>query len=221
MTGEITGVNAAADMDAWLGDHAVFFADEMASRGFGRGDLAALRRLRPDAPSAPAFWRLLASRGLLDGEGDRQDERKWGLILHGIAIMTRNTGLNAYRSAHLPNISVGRALYTGGDNQRARAYYSELRLTKLLTSRGVMRRRLLARVFRMMSHADAQFDWREMARFVYYGDDDGNSYGVGAPAKAAGDGIARAYYSAERLAGRTPEAERADESEPALTAPLI
>ena len=203
---------ADANMDAWLGDHAVFFADEMASRGFGRGDLASLRRLRPDEPSAPAFWRLMASRGLLDGSGWRYDERKWGLILHGIALMTRNTGANAYRSAHLPNIQVGWALYTGGDSNRKRAYYSEMRLTRLLNARGVMRRRLLATMFRMMSAADARFNWQEMARFIYYGDDDGFSYGVGDAAKAAGDGIARAYYAAERRAGRAPEPERADES---------
>ena len=40
-------------------------------------------------------------------------ERKWGLILHGIALMTRTAGSDASgRSAHDGSIPVGRALFS-------------------------------------------------------------------------------------------------------------
>ena len=51
-----------------------------------RGDLAELRRMNPDNPDAGVFWRLMAQCDLLNrGEAV---EGKWGLILHGIALMT-------------------------------------------------------------------------------------------------------------------------------------
>ena len=68
---------------------AVRIANHMASEGFGRGDLAALRRMNPESPNAAAFWRLTARYDVLRGE---ESERRWGLILHGIALMTKTGG---------------------------------------------------------------------------------------------------------------------------------
>ena len=64
-----------------------------------RGDLAELRRMDPDEPDAAVFWRLMAQYDLLDvGEAV---ERKWALIIHGIALTTpTGSGEGNRRSAH-------------------------------------------------------------------------------------------------------------------------
>ena len=201
MTMTTTNPQAAESADArerpssW-GAQVEYFAGVIAGyAAHNRGDLAALRRMDPDNPDVvAAFWRLLASRGLL---GYR--EEKWALILHGIALMTRNTGDRVHeRSAHDRYVSVGRALYTGGKEERA-GFYSETRFNRLLSARDDMLRDLLARMFRMMARADATFDWREMAQFILsegYNEDD---------ADEARRDIARAYYRAERRAAASAE----------------
>ena len=147
------------------GDVATEFAWQMAQEGFQRGDLAGLRRMKPDAADEAVFWRLMAQQELLEqGVGF---ERKWALILHGIALMTRTAGREASgRSAHDGGIPVGRALFIGGDPGRSTGLYSETRLKRLLTSRGSMTRTLLARAFRMLAAANFSFSWREMASFI-------------------------------------------------------
>jgi CRISPR type I-E-associated protein CasB/Cse2 len=172
------------------GDSAVRFAAGMASPGFLRGDLAALRRMNPDRPDAAAFWRLLAQEDLL---GPPSLEAKWSLILHGIALMTLTASGDAvHRSAHEGQLPVGRALFQGGDPQRGVGFYSETRLNRLLTARGPMLRTLLCRMFRMLASAGVSFNWREMARFVL---SDGYD-------EAAVEGsrrrMARDYYQAQR-----------------------
>ena len=153
-----------AERPASWGDIAVGYARELASDVFRRGELAELRRMDPDAPDAAVVWRLLARRDLL---GSPQIENKWALILHGIALMTPTaSGEGASRTAHDGSMAVGRALYLGGENQRASAYYSEMRLNRLLIARGPTLRTLLARLFRMLAAADQPFNWREMAWFV-------------------------------------------------------
>ena len=171
-------------------DIAVTFARTLASPDFSRGDLAELRRMDPDAPDAAVVWRLLARYELL---GSPQVESKWALILHGIALMTPTaSGDEVGRSAHDGAVPVGRALFSGGDNQRSSAYYSESRLNRLLTARGPILRTLLARMFRMLAAAGQPFNWREMAAFIL---------NQGYDEEAAEQGrrrIAREYYRAER-----------------------
>ena len=171
---------------------AITLAWEMAADGFARGDLAALRRMDPDDPDAAAFWRLMAKHDLL---GSPALEGKWAMILHGIALMTRTAGDEpASRSAHDRETPVGRALFVGGNAERAAAFYSESRLNRLLTARGPIMHRLLARTFRMLGSAAQPFDWREMARLIL---DDGRSQSRVEDARRS---IARAYFSAEHRA---------------------
>ena len=205
MTTTTTNPQAAESADAperpiaW-GEHAIHFAGVMAGYaeyGSGRGDLAALRRMDPDDPDVAAFWRLLASRDLLERSGS-ETERKWALILHGIALMTRNAGDNANaRSAHDREMSIGRALYEGGSG--GSGYYSEIRFNRLLNARGEMLRYLLARAFRMLAADGAKLNWYEMAQFIRYQDYDEER------AENHRRGIARAYYRAERQAASTAE----------------
>ena len=191
------------------GDIAVGFAGEMARATFKRGDLAELRRMDPDEPDAAVFWRLLARSGLLDSRGmGPEAERKWGLILHGIALMTPTAGSDAdsdgrRSSAHNPTIPVGLALFQGGDANRARAFYSESRLNRLLTARGPMLRALLARTFRMLGAADQPFNWRDMARLILH-----EGYREDS-AERVRRRIARAYYQAERRSSQSTESASA------------
>lgn len=174
------------------GDVAVRIANHIASEGFSRGDLAALRRMDPESPDAVAFWRLTARHDVLRGT---ESERRWGLILHGIALMTKTAGDNAIgRSAHVRGMPVGRALFNGGDSSRTTAYYSESRFNRLLTARGPMLRALLARMFRMMSASDQGFDWYQMSQFIL---------SEGDRAERIRRTIARDYYWAESHSSRT------------------
>ena len=94
MTTAITNDPAAAPETAsrsrtW-GDTAFHLASLVAAMPeHDRGGLAGLRRMDPDEPDTAAFWRLMAGEDLL---GIPAVERKWGLILHGIALMTRTAG---------------------------------------------------------------------------------------------------------------------------------
>ena len=144
----------------------------------------------PDAPDAAVVWRLLARYELL---GSQQVENKWALILHGIALMTPTAaGDGAGRSAHDGDVPVGRAIFSGGDSQRSRAYYSESRLNRLLTARDPILRTLLARLFRMLAATGQPFNWREMASFIL-----NEGYNEDA-AEQARRRIAREYYRTER-----------------------
>lgn len=170
---------------------AVGFASDIAGPHFQRGDLADLRRMDPDFPNAAAFWRLMARQNLL---GSLAIERKWSLILHGIALMTNTSnGISAHNGA----MPVGRALFLGGDPQRPTGFYSETRLNRLLTARGPMLRTLLARMFRMMGTARQPFNWREMARLIL---NDGYNEDRAEDVRRK---IARAYYEAERRSSQS------------------
>lgn len=175
-----------ASKQAPWGSNAVGLAKQMARADFPRGDLAGLRRMSPLATDAAAFWRLAAQYDLL---GSAIVERKWALIMNGIALMTPTAGKG---TAHDPERSVGTALFLGGESARTTGFYSETRLNRLLTARGTMLQTLLTRMFRMLAAAGASFDWREMARFVLYADYDEEK------AERARRHIARAYYREER-----------------------
>lgn len=175
----------ATEQVGW-GRVAVSLANRLARQDFPRGDLAALRRMSPVAADAPAFWRLAAQYGLLRGT---RLERKWALIIHGIALMTPTT---AGATAHNPQRSVGAALYLGGDSSRTTAFYSETRLNRLLTGRGTMLQTLLIRMFRMLSSSGASIDWSEMAHFIL---NDGYDESRSEEARRR---IARSYYREEQ-----------------------
>ena len=157
--------------------------EKIGSSSFPRGNLAGLRRMDPDAPESEAFWRLMTHMGL---SNDPHLENEWALIMHGIALMTPE--------AHDSEMSVGKALFEGGDNQRTRAFYSRSRLNRLLTARGPMLRTLLARMFRMMGTEAQPFNWGEMAWFIL-----NQSYDEG-QVEGGRQRIARDYYIVESRA---------------------
>lgn len=183
------------------GDITVSIAGQLARPDFTRGELAELRRMDPDEPDAAAFWRLLSR---FDQTGSDDWERRWGLVLHGLALMTPassddGTGDAPRPSAHDPTVPVGLALFQGGVPGRTRAFYSESRLNRLLTSRGPMTRVLLARLFRMLAGANQPFNWRQMATLIL---SDGR---YEEQAERVRRQIARTYYQAERRASQSTE----------------
>ena len=186
------------------GDHAVHFAGVIATYpDHDRGALADLRRMDPDSDDPAVLWRLLASRDLLD-TANPEVERKWALILHGIALMTRTAGTNLdSRSAHNRNMPVGRALYLGGENARATAFYSETRFNRLLNARDDMLRVLLGRMFRMVAAGRVTFNWWEMANFIRNAD-----FGDGEAAELSRRRLARDYYQTQRRS--TPQSGNTD-----------
>lgn len=191
MTTTVTRTSEQPSASMSWGEVAVRIANHIASEGFGRGDLAALRRMDPESPDAAAFWRLTTRYDVLRGA---ESERRWGLVLHGIALMTRTAGDDAMgRSAHVRGLPVGRALFSGGDASRTTALYSESRFNRLLTARGAMLRTLLARMFRMMAAADVRFDWYQMSELIL---------SEGDRAEGIRRTIARDYYWAENRANR-------------------
>ena len=185
-----------SDRPRTWGDHAVHFAGVIATYpDHDRGALADLRRMDPDSDDPAVLWRLLASRDLLDNS-NREVERKWALILHGIALMTRTAGADRdSRSAHNGGMPVGRALYLGGESSRATGFYSETRFNRVLNAREDMLRVLLGRMFRMAAAAGITFNWWEMANFIRnadFGDDDA--------AELSRRRLARDYYQTQRRA---------------------
>lgn len=149
----------------------------LGSEGFPRGDLAAIRRLDPDHPSAPAFWRLLVRTVPEERRRGADNERRWALILHGMALMAPH---------HHEATPVGRALFLAG--------YSEARLGRLLDGRGAQFRALVPRLCRQLAHKAQPLDWRELGRLILAEGRDEDR------AEAIRLGIARAYYSAEGAA---------------------
>ena len=155
------------------------------------GEKASLRLMDPANPGSAVFWKLIAQRGM---EG--VDVGKWGLITHGIALMSHGSG-----PAHNLRRPVGQVLYEGNGNGAVRGFYSEDRLATLLSARGQTLHRLLARLFRMLANERSSISWREMAWFILnegYREEEADKSRIE---------IARAYYRAEQRSSQQSEAQ--------------
>ena len=159
-------------------------AETIESKEFELGDRSKLRRMDYTRPDTAAFWRLMAREGI----PRNPDISKWGLIVHGIALMAHGARLAHSTS---PMHSVGQVLYEGGGNRVP--FYSEDRLATLLSAEGPTLHRLLARLFRMLASEGCSFNWREMAWFILNEGQDKER------ANEARHKIAQAYYRAEGI----------------------
>ncbi len=136
------------------------------------GDLAALRRSSPEAPSA-AFWKVAASllgEALPEGGAARDEaERSWAAILAGMAL---TEGL------HRPGRRAGAAL--------AEAGYSELRFERLLRARGSQLLAALRGAAQYLASKAVPLDWSDLAGLVL---------SEGGPSEEqTRRGLARSYY---------------------------
>lgn len=164
-------------------------AAELATPGFPRGDLAALRRMDPNAPGGtPVLLRLLARHAPERLERGTDELRRWALVLHGMALMAPDH--------HRGQLRVGRSLFGSGRNP----LYAESRLARLLGARGPALRAQIPRLVRQLKAKDQALDWRELAKLILTEGRDESR------AEEAREWIARAYYQAEaKTASQTSE----------------
>lgn len=143
------------------------------------GDVAELRRLRPNDPGSVAFWKVLATyldpaeelpRG---GDARHAAERNWAAILSGMAVMR---GL--HRHGHRP----GHALASGG--------YSELRFVRLLRARDAALLDAVRGVAQFLSSKGEAVDWLQLARLIKQQEGEG--------AERLRRDIARDFYGAHQ-----------------------
>ena len=152
------------------------------------GSAAALRRGPLEGAGSAAFWQLMAKYET--GHGGPALSR-WAAIAQAIAILTPKGRGSVRRTAHDGRKPMGAAL--------ADANISDLRLARLLSSRGQMRRDLLVRTCRRLAASDpVQFNLRTLAKFVLYEDDERHA-----------QAIARDYYRAVAKASVPQQGEAA------------
>lgn len=142
---------------------------------YPRGNLAALRRLQPDWPTAAAFWQALAFGGLNIESLSEKELRRWGAVVQGLAVMSPN--------AHNRAIPVGRAL--------AQASVKPGRVETLLAARDTAFRTLLRRLCRQLAGHGQPLDWRPLAELVLW---ESHTDWREDAAEARRFAIARAYY---------------------------
>lgn len=120
------------------------------------GPAAALRRGAVGGDGSAALSWLMATNGI-DGRGD--ELHKWAAVMQAMAILTPRGGDVTKRSAHDGSKPMGAVL--------AEAKISELRLARLLSARGEMRRDLAIRTCRRLAAGKpVRFDLRTLAKFI-------------------------------------------------------
>lgn len=115
----------------------------------GRGNLAALRRMDPDAYDVPAFWQLLAQATGGDMVSSEDMTMRWALVAHGMALMAPDW---------LNRVEIGEALHA--------IHYAEGRLARLLGSRGPQFRALVPRLCRHLAAKRQPIDWFVFAELI-------------------------------------------------------
>lgn len=112
---------------------------------FPSGDLAELRRLKPEEPACAAYWRLLTRYVPRSWRRDLQAERDWAVLLQCMAIMAPRI--------HQQGTSLGRALALLGRDSL------EPRFLRLLRSRGRQFREQLRVICRLLASQAQAVDW--------------------------------------------------------------
>jgi CRISPR system Cascade subunit CasB len=133
----------------------------------GNGEVADLRRLRPEDPACPEFWKVMAE--YWDMPYDNDEARKRACLLSGLA---RTKGLHDFHA------SLGKALVDAG--------YSELRFVRLLRAqdRGLFKEIELMAEF--LSSKSQTANWTQAAELLFTKDDEN--------AESLRRRIARDYY---------------------------
>lgn len=124
--------------------------------GFPTGERAALKRLAPNQPVGLAFHRFCIRYLEAEAELPKWQIADWAVLLAGLA--------QAGPGAHRAQQGFGTAL--------AEAGYSEARLERLLAvSDADTRRALLARALKFLAAHGAAFDWLDLARWLFAGEE--------------------------------------------------
>jgi CRISPR-associated protein Cse2 (CRISPR_cse2). len=119
----------------------------------GNGEIADLRRLRPEDPACPEFWKVMAE--YWDMPYDNNEARKRACLLSGIA---RTKDLHDFHT------SLGKALVEAG--------YSELRFVRLLRAqdRGLFKEIELMAEF--LNSKGQPANWAQVAELLFTKDDE-------------------------------------------------
>ena len=153
---------------------------------FSRGDIAQMKRMRPEMPEPAAFWQLMMWRGITDPTGERPNdptlESCWARIVRAMARSTR-VGESETTGPHDPDRPLGAGL--------ARTGYSEARLRILLNAQGETLMRAVEGAAHWMGIKNEGFNWPEAAALMMSG--------YRTPAQRDDDRmrIARSYYGAK------------------------
>lgn len=120
-------------------------------RRLGPGDLAELRRLDPERPSAPGFWRLVASMACAEGDATwrTENERRYAVILRTFAEL---------RDVHRHGRRLGTAL--------AEAQLDERRLLQLLRARKAALAHAIRTTCHFLTSKGVTVDAMDLARLV-------------------------------------------------------
>jgi CRISPR system Cascade subunit CasB len=118
-----------------------------------RGDVAALRRMKPGEIECPAFWKLAAVhlQDVLPAQGEARNkaERRWGAILAGLAEVVE---------LHAPGRRLGHAL--------AAADVAELRVLRLLRAHDDALLDMVRTIAHQLDSKAERVDWADVARLV-------------------------------------------------------
>lgn len=135
------------------------------------GSLATLRRMVDNPMRAPQYWRWKARYAWPDAYDDR-----WATIIAAMAVLTQKGRNPAKPSPHDRKNPLGKALCDGGNvgwgaGTIPRPEMSELRLAKLLNTRGPARQAALLRTIRAISRSGKPVNCIDVANFVLFDED--------------------------------------------------
>jgi CRISPR type I-E-associated protein CasB/Cse2 len=155
----------------------IFFLSKRVGE-LGNGEKAELRRLNPDQPWSPVFWKLVVQltgeeMSRIGGEGREESEKRWSAVLSALA---QSLGF------HRPGAPLGKSL--------AEAGFHELRFTRLLRARGDTLLDEVLKTARFLCAKAEPFDFRDLAGLIESSD---RSW-----AEKSRMNVARDYYFARR-----------------------
>lgn len=113
---------------------------------YSRGDISSLRRMDVAEPSF-TFWKMVSEAKI---EITPQNERRWALVVKGLAIMGGS-------SSGRPGAVAQEAGYSKS---------SELRISRLLKSKGEDFETYVEGLIRFLANKGKTFDWFSFARFI-------------------------------------------------------
>ena len=175
-----------------MSNKAVAIASQLSSWQYSQGDLAELRRMNLNNPTAPAFHRLLVSNEITLSA---QNQLRWALIIKGIAVMTHNgTGLPhepTRISPHNPYISVGQAMHNGAPGNNRIPFLHPNRFQLLMNAQRQNLTAKLASFFQMARSEHLKVNCRQLALYILA---QGQEAGT---ARAVRLRITQDYYRAE------------------------
>lgn len=135
-------------------------AGMLCSEHFPKGDLAELRRMRPELPPA-AFWRMLVEYVPEAYRRDDRQERAWSVLLQAMAVMAP--------AAHAPGVALGKVFGALAANNEA----TERRFWTLLRSRGEQLEDQIRLLARFLASKERRVDWYGPARLLLAPDEAG------------------------------------------------